>query len=69
MWHRKTELQFDIKIGQLMSGVSKDYLMEIVLPACAELKLDDNHRNIEVLVVNLNGSYISNGEKKPFVKS
>ena len=49
MWYKKGEDKYEIKIGQLMSGVSKDFLMEVELPGFVNPKIDDNLRNIEVL--------------------
>jgi hypothetical protein len=55
------ESVYEIKITQLISGVSKDFIMEIDLPPFSEANLDDSRRNLEVVKVVLTG--VSSGSK------
>jgi len=49
----KQGLSYKIKISQLFSGVSKDFVFELILPPKVVAKLNDAARNAEIITASL----------------
>ena len=55
MWNKINENEFIIKIGQLMSGISKDYVFQLEIPKI-DSKVGDLERDHGILVSNFTAS-------------
>lgn len=64
MWREiKKNSIYKIKMSQLMSGISKDFILEITIPPKYVEELNDVDRNIEIVTAKVTATPIS--EKHP----
>ncbi len=57
MWEKITNEDYRIKIIQLMSGITKDYVFELEIPKI-NAKIGDLNRDHEILVGNFMGTTV-----------
>lgn len=60
MWREeKKNSAYKIKISQLMSGISKDFIFELEIPPKEVLDLKDSDRNIEIVTARVSANPVS----------